>query len=120
MSKRAILANIVRATSVSLNTCPTDEQPCNCDQAKTLQSELAELRAAAHLVLARVDRSNSVGREAAQRLERALAVGGEEKEPDSELAADMELVRESLPKQNRMGAPSARAALDRIASRLRT
>jgi len=93
-------------------------EPCNCDQAKALQSELdasanaisalveqvqaledelhdlktemtvreakweerraaeselAELRAAAHLVLAWIDRSNSVGREAAQRLERALA-----------------------------------------------
>ena len=105
MSKREILANIVRATSVSLNTCPTEGDPCNCDQAKALDirifhlstelqaasreaqehaeararlvDELAELRAAAHLVLAWIDRSNSVGREAAQRLERALAVGGE-------------------------------------------
>ena len=53
---------------------------CNCHQAKALRSELADLRAAAYGVLAWIDRSTSVGREAAERLERALAVGAREAE----------------------------------------
>lgn len=56
--------------------------PCNCHQAKALQSELAELRAAAFQVLAWIDRSTSVGYGAAHRLERALAVGAREAEPE--------------------------------------
>lgn len=57
-------------------------EPCECDQAKALRSELSDLRAAAYGVLAWIDRSTSVGYGAAQRLERALAVGAREAEPE--------------------------------------
>jgi hypothetical protein len=48
-------------------------ETCGCDESKALRVELAELREAAHLVLAWIDRSVDVGKHAAQRLERALA-----------------------------------------------
>ena len=95
---------------------------CNCDQAKALQSELADLRAAAHLVLAWIDRSNSVGREAAQRLERALAVGGEVEVSavDEQLLADLETVRlAALEYEFENGGREPTEALNRIEKLLR-
>lgn len=59
----------------------SNKTECGCDQAKALQSELAELRAAAYPVLAWVAR-NGGGRAAVERLERALAVGAREAEPE--------------------------------------
>src|SRR5512146_1050541 len=75
----------------------SNKDACNCHQAKALQSELADLRAAAYQVLAWIDRSHTVSREAAERLERALAVGAREAEP--EVVATPDVLRSLSPEE---------------------
>lgn len=71
---RAAKAGGELMTRVSLNC--TEPEQCNCDESRMLRAHLAELHEAASLVLSWIDRSTSVGKDAAARLEQALSVPG--------------------------------------------